>query len=154
MASNLVWEMQRAQADRELQQACDRATPDDYDLLEKLVAIETTGTAFSISPRCSSSSSSSENYTPGERVGAGHSVTLMAYSRLAQLKVTKKDQNQILQNISHASQKKSVSDLDRAVGSADDIGFHHSDVEEARTLLRRLQTDQNVRTCIGESYVA
>jgi PH domain len=146
MASNLVWEMQRAQADKELQQACDRATPDDYALLERLVAIETSGTAFSISPRCSATASSSEGYTPGERVGAGHSVTLMAYSRLAQLKEIKKNQNQILQNISNATQKNSLSDLDRAVSSADDIGFHHPAVEEARIRLRRMQTDQNVST--------
>lgn len=146
MASNLVWEMQRAHADKELQQACDRATPDDYDLLERLVAVETSGTAFSISPRSSSTSSSSEGYTPGERVGAGHSVTLMAYSRLAQLKDIKKNQNQILQNISNATKKDSLNDLDRAVSTADDIGFRHPAVEEARIKLRRMQTDQNVRT--------
>ena len=147
-AHNVVWEMQREIANKELQTACDRATSDDYHTLETLVAKETSGTAFSISPRSSSTSSSSETHTPGTRVGAGHSVILLAYSRLAQLKATRKDHDTVLQNLNKAINSKNHVDLDRAICAAEDIGFRHKAVEDARILLIRMQKDHHVRNFI------
>lgn len=147
-AHNVVWEMQREMANKELQTAIDRATSEDYHTLEVLVAKETSGTAFSTSPRSSSTSSSSETHVRGDRVGAGHSVILLAYSRLAQLKATRKDHDTVLQNLTKAMNSKNHVDLDRAICAAEDIGFRHKSVEDARILLIRMQKDHHVSSSV------
>ena len=138
----MLWEIQRENADRELQKACDEATPDDHRRLEELVTLETSGTAMCL--KGGSVKTESQSHTIGGRVGADHSMVLMAHDRLTHLKSTHREQSIILQNLATAVKNNKIDDIDRAIRGADEIGFKHQNVEDARALHANLKKEQIV----------
>lgn len=139
---NMLWEIQREKADRELQKACDEATPDDHRHLEELVALETSGTAMCV--KGGSVKVESQGHTIGGRVGADHAMVLMAHDRLTLLKSAHKDQSYILQNLATAIRNNKIDDIDRVIRGADEIGFKHQNIEDARKLHENLKKEQIV----------